>query len=123
MRTAAIGAAHRTGGKAVSISVIEPTAAAAPASAEVRNALETFAREGYVNAAAIVIEGTGFRAAAARTIVAGMYIVARRAYPHKIVATPAGGAAWLVEALAALGIAQAAAELVDAVEKARAAIR
>lgn len=44
-------------------------------------------------------------------------------YPHKIVSTAAEGAGWLVPILAQVGVTQSAADMVAAVEAARAAIR
>jgi hypothetical protein len=111
---------HR--GKCVSLAVIEPSAAAA-ASAEVRAKSAELARAHPILGAAIVIEGSGFRPAATRTLVAGMYLVTKKEYPHKIVSTPAEGADWLATILARAGITQSADELVAAVAQARAAIK
>lgn len=109
-------------GKCVSLAVIEPSAADA-ASKEVREQSAELARKHPILGAAIVIEGSGFRPAATRTLVAGMYLVTKKEYPHKIVSTPAEGAAWLVPILAQVGVTQSAEEMVAAVEAARAAIR
>src|SRR5438270_2687844 len=109
-------------GKCVSLAIIEPSAAAA-ASADVREKSAELARAHPILGAAIVIEGSGFRPAATRTLVAGMYLVTKKEYPHKIVSTAAEGAAWLVPLLAKIGVTQSAADMVAAVEAARAAIR
>jgi len=109
-------------GKCVSLSVIEPSAADA-ASKEVREKTAELARAHPILGAAIVIEGSGFRPAATRTLVAGMYLVTKKEYPHKIVSTAAEGAAWLVPILAQVGVTQSPEEMVAAVEAARAAIR
>jgi hypothetical protein len=113
---------QRCGGKCVSLAIIEPTAATA-ASTEVREATAAFARDSNILAAAIVIEGSGFRPAATRTLVAGMYLVTKKSYPHKIVATPEEGAVWLVEQLAASGVNASASDIVAAAVTTRAAIR
>lgn len=109
-------------GKCVSLAVIEPSAADA-ASKEVRDKTAELARAHPILGAAIVIEGSGFRPAATRTLVAGMYLVTKKEYPHKIVSTAAEGATWLVPILAQVGVTQSVAEMVAAVEAARAAIR
>jgi hypothetical protein len=113
---------ERYGGKCVSLAVIEPSAAAA-ATAEVREKTAELARAHPILAAAIVIEGTGFRPAATRTLVAGMYLVTKKEYPHKIVSTAAEGATWLVPLLAQVGVTHSVHDLVAAVESARAAIK
>ncbi len=107
-------------GKVVSLAVIEPGAADA-ASKEVRDKSAELARAHPILGAAIVIEGSGFRPAATRTLVAGLYLVTKKEYPHKIVSTAAEGAEWLVPILAQVGVAQSAADMVAAVEAARAA--
>ena len=109
-------------GKVVSIAVIEPSAADA-ASKEVREKSAELARAHPILGAAIVIEGSGFRPAATRTLVAGMYLVTKKEYPHKIVSTAAEGAEWLVSILAQVGVTHSAHDMVAAVEAARAAIR
>jgi hypothetical protein len=113
---------ERFAGKCVSLAIIEPTAAS-PASTEVRDATAAFARESNIMAAAIVIEGSGFRPAATRTLVAGMYLVTKKSYPHKIVATAEEGAVWLAEQLVAAGVPVSASEIVAAARATRAAIR
>ena len=109
-------------GKCVSLAVIEPSAADA-ASKEVRDKSAELARAHPILGAAIVIEGSGFRPAATRTLVAGLYLVTKKEYPHKIFSTSAEGAEWLVPILAQVGVTQSAADMVAAVEAARAAIR
>ena len=44
---------------------------------------------------AIVIEGSGFAAATTRTVIAGVYLLTKKPYPHKICSTVAEGATWL----------------------------
>ncbi|HEX8952667.1 MAG TPA: hypothetical protein VF945_12515 [Polyangia bacterium] len=109
-------------GRCASLAIIEPGAAAA-ASAEVREKSAELARAHPILGAAIVIEGSGFRPAATRTLVAGMYLVTKKEYPHKIVSTPAEGAEWLVPLLAQAGIAHSATDIIAAAEATRAAFR
>ena len=109
---------HR--GRCASLAIIEPTAADS-ASKEVRDGSAELARAHPILGAAIVIEGTGFRPAATRTLVAGMYLVTKKEYPHKIFSTPAEGAEWLVPILAQAGVLHTANEIVLAAEKTRAA--
>jgi hypothetical protein len=109
-------------GKCASLAIIEPSAAAA-ASPEVRAKSAELARAHAILGAAIVIEGSGFRPAATRTLVAGMYLVTKKHYPHKIVSTPAEGAEWLVPLLAQAGVTQSATDIIAAAEATRAAIK
>lgn len=113
---------ERTHGKHVTIAVIEPSAAS-PASAEVRAGSAELAREFPILGAAIVLEGSGFRPAATRTLIAGMYLVTRKAYPHKIFENARDGAAWLGTLLTEAGVAQPPGQIVEAVEQVRAAIK
>jgi hypothetical protein len=108
-------------GPFASMSVIEPTAATA-APAEVREASAAFAREFHLVGAAIAIEGSGFRPAATRTLIAGLFLVTKKSYPHRIVQTPREAAEWLVPLLAQAGIPQSADELVSIVSSARRAL-
>jgi hypothetical protein len=83
-----------------SLSVLEPMAVA-NASDEVRKASEAYAHEFKTIGSAIVIEGGGFRGAALRIIIAGMYLLKSSRYPHKICSTPLEGATWLAPRLPA----------------------
>jgi hypothetical protein len=103
-----------------SLSVLEPWAVANVPD-EVRKASEAYAHEFKPLASAIVIEGGGFRGAALRLIVAGMYLLKSSRYPHKICATPLEGATWLAPRLPA-GSPRAD-NLVQVVAGARAALR
>jgi serine/threonine protein kinase len=104
------------------LAVIEPGAANA-VSPEVREASAEFAREFKIRGAAIVIEGTGFRPAATRTLIAGLYLMTKKAYPHKIFENLDDAAAWLVPLLASTGVKHSVADIVSAAEQARLAIR
>lgn len=48
-----------------------------------------------IKASAVVFEGDGFSAAAVRSMVAGLTLVARQAYPHKVFANVSEACAWL----------------------------
>ena len=72
-------------------------------------------------AAAIVIEGAGFRAAAVRAVVAAIYLVSRSPYPHRIVESVEDGARWLRQLAERAGHARVTpGEIVEAVAAARA---
>jgi hypothetical protein len=109
-------------GRYVTISVIEPTAAGSVAP-DVREATAQLAREFKILGAAIVIEGSGFRPATTRALVAGMYLINKKQYPHKVCETVTEGAAWLIPFLTEAGLRKTAAEMVAAAESARAALR
>ena len=109
-------------GKYGSLSILEPSSVGTVAS-EVREASATFAREFTMLGAAIVVEGSGIMPTAGRTLIAGIYLLTKKTYPHKIFARAGDGATWLVPILAAAGIEQGAAELLAAAETARSAIR
>jgi hypothetical protein len=108
------------GEKFGTLSVLEPMAIAQVPD-EVRNALEAYAHEFKPLASAIVIEGGGFRGAAVRIIVAGIYLFKSNPYPHKICGTPLEGATWLAPRLPA-GSPRCD-DLVQVVAGARAALR
>src|SRR5688572_26492196 len=70
---------------------------APPATADVRDAISNAIRRlgPQVKAAASVVEGEGFRAAAMRGALIGMGFVVRMNYPHKIYATVGEAVAFL----------------------------
>jgi serine/threonine-protein kinase len=103
------------------LSILEARSATT-VSPEVRTASEKFAREFTLGGAAIVIEGSGFRSAATRAVVAGIYLVSRAGYRHKVFDRPLEGARWLEDQLALSGVKQSALEMVDAVAEARRAV-
>jgi hypothetical protein len=105
-----------------SIAVLEPNAAQSP-SKEFREASAALTRDFKSLAVAIVIEGEGFRAATMRTLAAGLYLINRAGYPHKIVASVDDGTRWLMAKLSPNPFGVTAAELSRAVETTRAAIR
>jgi hypothetical protein len=107
----------------ISISVLEP-GATAQAPREVRDETAAITRDYRSIAAAIVIEGSGFRAAAVRAVVAAIYLVSRSPYPHRIVESVDDGARWLRQMAERAGHARVGAvEIVEAVAAARAELR
>jgi hypothetical protein len=81
-------------GQHVSLSVIEPTAASSP-TPEVREVTTQLAKENKILGAGIVLEGSGFGPATTRAIIAGMYLIAKKEYPHKVFDSVETAAAWL----------------------------
>ncbi len=79
----------------VALSVLEPGAAQA-VPREVRDESAALVAEFKSLAAATVIEGTGFRAAATRTAIASMFLLARAPYPQKVFADITEGAGWIL---------------------------
>lgn len=51
---------------------------------------------GHVVASALVQEGTGFRAAAVRSVATGITLLAKQPFPHHVFATVAEASRWLV---------------------------
>jgi len=51
-----------------------------------RNEVAAFLAEGsaFIKCSAVVFEGSGFRAAAVRSVVTGLTLLAKQAYPHKV---------------------------------------
>ena len=106
----------------VALSVLEPTAAQA-VPREVRDESAALTAEFKSLAAATVIEGSGFRAAATRTAIAGMFLLARPGYPHKVFASLSEGAGWVIETGSrAAPIAATSDDILRAVEAARRAL-
>jgi serine/threonine protein kinase len=104
------------------LSIIEPSAAHAVGS-DVREASTAFSREFRICCAAIVIEGSSFRHAALRTLIAGIYLVAKQPYPYKIFERVSDGVAWIMTQLAQAGIPQSADAILAAADAARSALR
>lgn len=86
---------RRWNGRSVAVSVLEPTAAQAVPK-QVRDESAALAGEFKSLAAAIVIEGSGFRAAAVRTAIASMFLLARPPFPHKVFGNLSDGAGWVL---------------------------
>ena len=87
---------RRWNNQCVAVSVLEPTAAQA-VPREVRDESAALTAEFPSLAAATVIEGSGFRAAATRTAVSGMFLISRPTYPHKVFASLTESARWVIE--------------------------
>jgi hypothetical protein len=105
-------------GKAGSLTIIEPTASGSPPP-EVREITTAMSRQFPLVGAAIIVEGSGFGAATTRTVIAGVYLLSKKNYPHKICSTVGEGATWL----AALLPGPSAQTIAAAGEAARAALR
>jgi hypothetical protein len=113
---------RKWGHDTVSLSVLEPSAAASVPK-DVRDETGAITRDYPSIAAAIVIEGSGFRAAAVRSVLAAIYLVARSPYPHKICEDIDVAARWLLGHAAGAGHAHfTPAGLRGAAEAARASI-
>ncbi len=113
---------QRWGADTLSISVLEP-GATAETPKDVRDETAAITRDYPSIAAAIVIEGSGFRAAAIRAVLATIYLVSRSPYPHRIVDSVFAGARWLVEQATRRELAHVtAADIEAAVATARAAL-
>jgi hypothetical protein len=56
----------------------------------VRQAVADFLGQGstYIKCSAVLMEGTGFRAAAVRSVVTGLTMLAKQAYPHRVCSLP-----------------------------------
>jgi len=92
-----------------------PDAAARELMARDMKRHETFTRD-----MALVYEGDGFRAAALRSVVAGLQLLSRQVVPLKTVATVEQAAAWLAGRRRVERVA--AADIVSAVGAIRAAV-
>lgn len=77
------------------VTVVEESAPMPPSDA--RDALAQFLERAssHIKVSAVAFEGSGFRAAAVRSVVAGLTMVARQSYPHKVFASVEEGAAWM----------------------------
>jgi hypothetical protein len=66
------------------LTVVESGAPLPPGPA--RRAIADFLAEGsaFIKCSAVVFEGSGFRAAAVRSVVTGLTLMARQAYPHRV---------------------------------------
>lgn len=68
---------------------------------------------GHVRASALVQEGTGFRAAAVRSVATGITLLARQPFPHHVFATVAEASRWLVKSFDDVSEAEIAAAVAD----------
>jgi hypothetical protein len=110
-------------GGVATISVLEPSAYSSMVSSEEREEISALARDYTARGVALVIEGTGFRPAAVRVMISGVYLVTRVSYPRKIFSTVTEGSAWLTSsASAGAPGAVDSPSVLDAVEVVRKAI-
>ncbi len=81
------------------LTIIEPGAPLP--SSEVRTALARLLSDNSdkIRCSTVVFEGSGFRAAAVRSVVAGLTLLARPNYPHKVMASTSEAADFLAESL------------------------
>lgn len=80
------------------LNIVEQTAPMPTSDA--RERIAAFLRESTgIKASAVAFEGTGFRAAAVRSVVAGLSLLARQPFPHKIFPTLETASDWLVPEL------------------------
>lgn len=87
-------AAKRPGGIAMFV-VIESTCGLPDGETRDRMARDMKAHEHFTKQMLLVYEGTGFGAAAIRSVVVGLQMLSRQAVDTKTVATPAEAARWL----------------------------
>ena len=87
-------AAEREGALATII-VVESGAAMPDGDTRAELARMVDDQKGRMVAAALVHEGSGFRAAAVRAVMTGMMTLAKQPFPHHVVANVADGAKWL----------------------------
>ena len=94
---ASMGQSHPDG--CAMLTIVEPGAPMPPA--EARDALSEVLRDAgdIIKVSAVVFEGAGFRAAAVRSVVTGISLVAKQPYPHKVFATVDAAASWLSPSL------------------------
>lgn len=66
------------------LTIVEARAPMPPS--EPRNEIASFLHDAssFIKCSAVVYEGTGFRAAAVRSVVTGLTMMARQAYPHRV---------------------------------------
>ena len=114
---------RRWDGRSVAVTVLEPSAAQSVPK-EVRDESAALAGEFKSLAAATVIEGSGFRAAAVRTAVASLFLLARPPFPHKVFGDLAEGAGWVIATgLRSAPVGASSDDVVRAVEVVRRALK
>lgn len=93
-RTLNAFAAERPNGIGL-ITVVEESAPMPPSDA--RDVLAQFLERAssHIKVSSVAFEGSGFRAAAVRSVVAGLTMVARQSYPHKVFATVEEAMTWM----------------------------
>ena len=112
-------------GHPVGLLTVVEEAAPLPSTAA-REAIATFLRNNgaRVRASAVVFEGSGFRAAAVRSVVVGLTMLANQPFPHRVFSTIDKAREWFVENLGderQVRSASALARAVDTIRGAKAA--
>jgi hypothetical protein len=66
------------------LTIVEPNSPL-PAS-DIRKSIADFLHDGssFIKCSTVIFEGSGFRAAAVRSVVTGLTLMARQAYPHRV---------------------------------------
>ncbi|HZS41646.1 MAG TPA: hypothetical protein VFF06_32675 [Polyangia bacterium] len=103
------------------LTVIEPESGRTNPGADFRKALSNVLKEHEraIGASVIVFEGSGFRATIVRSIVTGVSLAQRLAFPHSVVSELEPGTRWLIDRLGDHTRLQTA-ELVSALTRLRA---
>lgn len=81
------------------LTIIEDTAPPPPGKVRSRIA-EFLGQADYIKASGVAMEGSGFRAATVRSVVAGLSMLARQPFPHKVFRDAHEALSWLVPELA-----------------------
>lgn len=102
------------------VTIVEETAPMPPSDARAALAKALDDHSERVRVSAVAYEGTGFRAAAVRSVVAGLTMVARQPYPHKVFATVEEAMVWMAPQLPSPTSGQ---DLIDIVATLRQTIR
>jgi hypothetical protein len=112
----------RCSGKLVSFTVLE-SGAVKDTPEDVRTEAMNLMRDGHVFAAAIVIEGKGFRLSTARALLAGLGLISKPRYAQRIFEHVDTAAEWVLLMMADKGIrTKGKQDLIALVESARASI-
>jgi hypothetical protein len=99
---AELGALHSRGVGVMQ--VIEPTAVPPDAAARAEFPKMLDLADQFVKHFSIVHEGTGFKAAAVRTITSGVYLLSRRKFPHEVFSSLDVAAQWHATTQATMGL-------------------
>jgi hypothetical protein len=77
------------------ITIVEELAPMPPAESRQELAKILTDASDHIRASAVVFEGTGFRAAAVRSVVVGLTMLARQKFPHKVFGNLPDAASWM----------------------------
>jgi hypothetical protein len=77
------------------LTIVEETAPMPPG--ESRQSIASTLRDAsdHIHASAVVFEGAGFRAAAVRSVVVGLTMLARQKFPHRVFGNLSDAATWM----------------------------